>query len=64
VKGDCRPARAYPDDTGQWHVLIRGTWQKVPPDAVRLYTTLDGNSIVCETERNGIMCFVGGRPKA
>lgn len=65
TKGDCRPARAYQDpDDDLWRVLIRGKWEIVPPNAVRPYSTPDGNSHVCETVENGIMCFVGGKPKA
>lgn len=65
VKGDCRPALAYQDpDDELWRVLIRGEWIEVPPAAIRDYHTPDGNSHVCETVRNGIMCFVRGKPKA
>lgn len=64
VTGDCRPARAYPDEHGQWHVLIRGKYRPVPPEAIREYQTPDGNSHVCEDENNGIMCFVRGLPKS
>ena len=64
-KGDCRPARAYLDpDDNLWRVLINGKWLIVPPQAVRPYSTPDGNSHVCEDARNGIMCFVGGQPKS
>lgn len=64
VKGDCRPARAYPDDNGQWHVLINGKYRPVPQSAIRDYPTPDGNSHVCEDESHGIMCFVRGLPKS
>lgn len=64
MTGDCRPARAYPDDNGQWHVLIRGQYRLVPQSAIRDYPTPDGNSHVCEDENNGIMCFVRGLPKS
>lgn len=64
VKGDCRPARAYPDQDGQWHVLINGKYVPVPLHAIRDYPTPDGNSHVCETPSQGIMCFVRGLPKS
>jgi hypothetical protein len=64
IKGDCRPAKAYKDpDDDLWRVLIDGTWRVVPADKVRPYPTPDGNSHVCENETQGIMCFVGGKPK-
>lgn len=64
VKGDCRPARAYPDENGQWHVLINGKYVPVPLRAIRDYSTPDGNSHVCQDEVNGIMCFIRGLPKS
>ncbi|MEK7994734.1 MAG: hypothetical protein AAB403_13100 [Planctomycetota bacterium] len=64
VKGDCRPAKAYPDEHGQWHVLIRGKYRPVPSGAIRDFPTPDGNSHVCEDETYGIMCFVRGLPKS
>ena len=51
-------------DDNLWRVLINGTWRIVPPDKVRPYPTPDGNSHVCETDTQGIMCFVGGKPKS
>jgi hypothetical protein len=64
IKGDCRPAKAYQDpDDDLWRVLINGSWRVVPPETVRPYPTPDGNSHVCESETQGIMCFVGGKPK-
>jgi hypothetical protein len=64
-KGDCHPARAYLDpDDNHWRVLLKGKWLIVPPEAVRPYSTPDGNSHVCEDDLNGIMCFVGGQPKS
>ena len=65
AKGDCRPVKAYRDpDDDLWRALINGQWRVVPPLAVRPYPTPDGNSHVCESEGNGIMCFVGGLPKS
>jgi hypothetical protein len=65
TKGDCHPARAYLDpDDNLWRVLIKGKWLIVPPEAMRPYSTPDGNSHVCEDESHGIMCFVGGQPKS
>ena len=63
-KGDCRPAKAYPDENGQWHVLINGRYVPVPQHAIRDYEPPDGNSHVCEDPTNGIMCFIRGKPKA
>ena len=63
-KGDCRPAKAYPDENGQWHVLINGKYRPVPLSAIRDYSTPDGNSHVCETPEYGVMCFVKGQPKS
>lgn len=65
TKGDCRPVKAYQDpDDGIWRALINNKWTRVPPSKVRPYATPDGNSHICEDARHGIMCFVGGKPKA
>jgi hypothetical protein len=34
TKGDCRAARAHPDENGQWHVRIRGKYVPVPRHAI------------------------------
>lgn len=62
--GDCRQTRAYSDMDGQWHALVDGRWQIVPPAAILPMNSPDGNSHVCATASLGIICFLGGKPKS
>lgn len=61
---DCRPVRAYRDDSGLWRALIDGRWTIVPPTVVLGFTAKDGNSHICANAAGIILCFVGGVPKS
>ena len=61
---DCRPTRAYIDESGAWRALLNGQWISVPREKVLNTKAPDGNSHICANEFGMIFCFVGGVPKS
>jgi hypothetical protein len=59
--GDCRPAQARQDESGQWRVYLGGRWVPVPPQAV-LDPALNRQPLhahVCaHPDTNYIYCFL------
>lgn len=46
--GDCRPTRAYVDDSGHWVAILEdGSRVTVPPDAILPFPSPDGRSHIC-----------------
>jgi hypothetical protein len=64
IEGDCRPTRAYVDDSGTWRALMDGKWIVVPPRVVLQSLAPDGASHICANRTGTIYCFMGGSPKS
>jgi len=58
VNGDCRPTRAYVDDSGVWHALMDGRWVIVPPRTILQTLAPDGRSHICANTSGTIYCFI------
>jgi len=61
---DCRPTRAYVDDSGTWRAWNGLLWLVIPPERL-LPTDLagDGRSHLCENEGH-IYCFTPAPPRS
>lgn len=66
VVGDCRPVRAWIDDSGVWHAIADGREVLIPDDKIIRSgqpPAPDGNSHLCMSQFGVIFCFVPGQPK-
>ena len=66
VVGDCRPVRAWLDDSGVWHAIDDGEEIIIPDSSIirdDQPPAPDGNSHLCKSISGTIYCFTPGQAK-